>query len=300
MTIDMDFVHAPQAVMPQPNFVPVIPMCSRNTQSSGVPGRTSIFCVLPLRVKVTMRSLLKQGIGLVSRCAWIALDPNIGRRSGESDLRLSDEIVERWVRSRSGLRPGGGDFCWKAERCRRLHGPARQTADIAPSGGHYRGCDQLFATSALATTRVRSVPITGDRISMTSPTFKNRSGAEVRIRQERTRVGCRSGRRSVADDVTRIERQVARQAFEIFAERECHVACVVALVAARRSRESRDRCWSDPFRRRRCTDPGRGRAVEVLAECEAIMRCLIGARRANAPIREDASRPTRNSGAAPA
>jgi hypothetical protein len=41
-------VHAPQSAMPQPNFVPVMPSTSRNTQRSGVSPSTSRLCVLPL------------------------------------------------------------------------------------------------------------------------------------------------------------------------------------------------------------------------------------------------------------
>src|SRR5712671_2221161 len=41
-------VHAPHSAMPQPNFVPVMPSTSRNTQSSGVSPSTSTLCALPL------------------------------------------------------------------------------------------------------------------------------------------------------------------------------------------------------------------------------------------------------------
>jgi hypothetical protein len=34
-------VHAPHKAMPQPNFVPVIPIVSRKTHSSGILGLTS-------------------------------------------------------------------------------------------------------------------------------------------------------------------------------------------------------------------------------------------------------------------
>jgi hypothetical protein len=43
---------APQSAMPQPNFVPVMPSTSRNTQSSGVSPSTSTLCVLPLTLMV--------------------------------------------------------------------------------------------------------------------------------------------------------------------------------------------------------------------------------------------------------
>src|SRR5712671_2186485 len=41
-------VQAPQSAMPQPNFVPVMPSTSRNTQRSGVSPSTSIVRLTPL------------------------------------------------------------------------------------------------------------------------------------------------------------------------------------------------------------------------------------------------------------
>ena len=41
-------VQAPQSATPQPNFVPVMPSTSRNTQRSGVSPSTSTLCLLPL------------------------------------------------------------------------------------------------------------------------------------------------------------------------------------------------------------------------------------------------------------
>ena len=41
-------VQAPHSAMPQPNFVPVMPSTSRNTQSSGVSPSTSMLCGVPL------------------------------------------------------------------------------------------------------------------------------------------------------------------------------------------------------------------------------------------------------------
>jgi hypothetical protein len=38
-------VQAPQGAIPQPNFVPVMPSPSRNTQRSGVPPSISTLCV---------------------------------------------------------------------------------------------------------------------------------------------------------------------------------------------------------------------------------------------------------------
>src|SRR5262249_40154433 len=43
-------VHAPQAAMPHPHFVPVRPTTSRMTQSSGVSGSPSIVGAAPLPV----------------------------------------------------------------------------------------------------------------------------------------------------------------------------------------------------------------------------------------------------------
>src|SRR6185295_19527412 len=53
-------VHAPHALMPQPNFVPVIFRSSRNTQSSGVEGSTftSRRCPFTVNWKVAIVDLL--------------------------------------------------------------------------------------------------------------------------------------------------------------------------------------------------------------------------------------------------
>ena len=45
-------VQAPHSAMPQPNFVPVMPSTSRNTQRSGVSPSTSTLCALPLTLMV--------------------------------------------------------------------------------------------------------------------------------------------------------------------------------------------------------------------------------------------------------
>jgi hypothetical protein len=45
-------VHAPHSAMPQPNFVPVMPRTSRNTQSSGVSPSTSAVRSTPLTLIV--------------------------------------------------------------------------------------------------------------------------------------------------------------------------------------------------------------------------------------------------------
>src|SRR5215470_9609016 len=45
-------VQAPQSATPHPNFVPVMPSTSRNTQSSGVSPSTSTLWALPLILMV--------------------------------------------------------------------------------------------------------------------------------------------------------------------------------------------------------------------------------------------------------
>src|SRR5438094_2873321 len=55
-------VQAPQSAMPQPNFVPVRPITSRSTQTSGMSGGTSTVWSLPLMLRVIM-------LGLVLRVA---------------------------------------------------------------------------------------------------------------------------------------------------------------------------------------------------------------------------------------
>src|SRR4030081_1839935 len=47
-------VQAPQSAMPHPYLVPVSDRWSRSTQRSGVSASASMFCVVPLTVRVTM------------------------------------------------------------------------------------------------------------------------------------------------------------------------------------------------------------------------------------------------------
>jgi len=54
-------VQAPHWAMPQPYLVPVNPICSRITQSSGVFGSTSTLWDFPLMVKRTIACLLPVG-----------------------------------------------------------------------------------------------------------------------------------------------------------------------------------------------------------------------------------------------
>ena len=46
-------LHAPHCPMPHPNFVPVSPKLSRNTQSSGVSSAMLAECLVPLTVSLT-------------------------------------------------------------------------------------------------------------------------------------------------------------------------------------------------------------------------------------------------------
>src|SRR5260221_13260184 len=45
-------VHAPHCALPQPYLVPVSPITSRSTQSSGIAGSTSTDCFVPLIVRL--------------------------------------------------------------------------------------------------------------------------------------------------------------------------------------------------------------------------------------------------------
>ena len=51
-------VQAPHCAMPQPYFVPVRPIVSRNTHNSGVSGSASTVCDCPLTVRRAIRILL--------------------------------------------------------------------------------------------------------------------------------------------------------------------------------------------------------------------------------------------------
>ncbi|CAG9231666.1 hypothetical protein PSP6_590065 [Paraburkholderia tropica] len=62
-------VQAPHCAMPQPNFVPVRPTISRNTQSSGMSGGASIVWVSPLMVNVVMGRL--SGVGI---CQFLSIN----------------------------------------------------------------------------------------------------------------------------------------------------------------------------------------------------------------------------------
>ena len=55
-------VQAPHCAMPQPYLVPVKPIVSRNTQSSGVSGSTSTSCVCPLIFRAAIHNLRDQAM----------------------------------------------------------------------------------------------------------------------------------------------------------------------------------------------------------------------------------------------
>src|SRR5258708_40100906 len=65
-------VHAPHCAIPQPYLVPVNESVSRSTQSSGVPGSTSTFIVLPLTFRVITRTLLNRVADDLNRYARTA------------------------------------------------------------------------------------------------------------------------------------------------------------------------------------------------------------------------------------
>jgi hypothetical protein len=54
-------VQAPHCAIPQPNFVPVKPITSRNTQSSGVSGSILICRDVPFTSIVITAALLRVG-----------------------------------------------------------------------------------------------------------------------------------------------------------------------------------------------------------------------------------------------
>src|SRR5215203_59712 len=56
-------VQAPHSAMPQPNFVPVMPSTSRNTQRSGVSPSTSTVCICPLTLRVEVMTSFRSAGG---------------------------------------------------------------------------------------------------------------------------------------------------------------------------------------------------------------------------------------------
>jgi hypothetical protein len=54
-------VHAPQAAIPQPNFVPVSPMTSRSAHNKGMSAGTSREWDLPLTVRAGIQTPWRRG-----------------------------------------------------------------------------------------------------------------------------------------------------------------------------------------------------------------------------------------------
>src|SRR5688572_8504476 len=59
-------VQAPHSEMPQPYFVPVMPILSRSTHSSGVSGVTSTLLFLPFTLSVIMTPTSLGLLGIVT------------------------------------------------------------------------------------------------------------------------------------------------------------------------------------------------------------------------------------------
>src|SRR5271165_2630596 len=103
-------VQAPQAAIPQPNFVPVSPSTSRRYQSTGIDGSPSNVCVWPLTFRVSMfpslskaaawkfvlpgvaTSYRSSAISLFRDSSHIILSDNQGRSNQENDIY---ELIHR-------------------------------------------------------------------------------------------------------------------------------------------------------------------------------------------------------------
>ena len=112
---------------------------------------------------------------------------SLDRAEFNTEIRIAESRIGR-ILERKGLemqrsyapsRWRRRDFHCNAEHCREPSAAATCLgfSRVATTISELRS---IFRYFALATTRVRSVPIAGDRISTTSPTFRNRSGAELR------------------------------------------------------------------------------------------------------------------------
>src|SRR5215831_6982120 len=99
-------VQAPHWAMPQPYFVPVIPIHSLMTHSNGVSGSTSTSYGFPLIVRLTIPFLLGRGVLLKSAYD----DRALFTRSGENGTRRMRDAgcVEDRVRDRRGDRSDRG------------------------------------------------------------------------------------------------------------------------------------------------------------------------------------------------
>src|SRR6185369_14546348 len=91
-------VHAPHALMPQPNFVPVSLRSSRNTQSSGVEGSTFTSRCSPLTVNLKVAMLVR----LLFRARCAGLNPAT-RRGDEFVMRERRQSARRTVGTVTGI-----------------------------------------------------------------------------------------------------------------------------------------------------------------------------------------------------
>src|SRR5271155_5163118 len=77
-------VQAPQAAMPQPNFVPVSPSTSRRYQSTGIDGSPSKDWVCPFTRSVSMFASLSQLVAAQRNNAPLRLFwPSLGTTTAE-------------------------------------------------------------------------------------------------------------------------------------------------------------------------------------------------------------------------
>src|SRR6202011_2262770 len=108
-------VQAPHSAMPQPNFVPVMPSTSRNTQSSGVSPSTSIVRLRPLTLIVVAMapSGLFAGLGILPAKSAVVTTPSCP--DGES--RLAKVCLKC---HKNGVSGHYGRVLYAACRCHRL------------------------------------------------------------------------------------------------------------------------------------------------------------------------------------
>src|SRR2546430_15831176 len=97
-------VQAPHSAMPQPNFVPVRPMTSRSTQSSGMSPGTSTVWDVPLMLNVTIvRSSPRCPPSCQHNAAGGRLAP--GREPDGAQVGEPGKRRLQVVRSQAGLTP---------------------------------------------------------------------------------------------------------------------------------------------------------------------------------------------------
>src|SRR5688572_11280433 len=87
-------VQAPQSDIPQPNFVPVSPMTSRRTQSSGISGATSTVRDVPFKVKVMLAIFgvrrMVTGFSRLWAAGW-GMSRRLGGRGGRVWLSKAED-----------------------------------------------------------------------------------------------------------------------------------------------------------------------------------------------------------------